>query len=157
MDEKERLREDLLELLRTLEPLVEFGPAASERDVESAERRLGITLPDELRTFLRASDGATTGVELDSGEVIPHATRLVWSVGEITRNHESQPPVPRPPQVLFFADAGADGILFGYPIHSPSRVGPDVVAWDPLDDDPVPAAPSFRAWLEAWLTGALTV
>ena len=157
MDEPGPPKDDILDLLRSLAPLVEFEPAASEGDIVAAERGLGLSLPDELRTFRLASDGVTTGIELNSGEVLPHVTRLVWSVAEITRNREPQPLVPQPPHILFFADAGVDGILFGHPIYSPSSVGPDVVWWDPLDHRLVPAAPSFRAWLQAWLPGALTV
>ena len=156
MDEMRSPTDEILEFLRNLEPLVEFEPPASEADIESAERSLGIGLPDELRSFLCDSNGATIGVRLDSGEVIPDASPLVWSLDEIVRNHGPQRPDPdQPAQVLFFANAGVDGILFGHPIRSSSQVGSDVVVWHPIHDELDVAAPSFRAWIEAFLTGTL--
>jgi hypothetical protein len=65
--------DEILEFVRSLEPLVEFEPSASEDDIQSAERGLGVSLPNELRAFLRGSNGATIGVRLDSGEVVPDA------------------------------------------------------------------------------------
>ena len=150
--------DEILEFVRSIEPLVEFEPAASADDIESAERSLGIGLPAELRAFLCGSNGATIGVRLDSGEIIPDASPLVWSLDEIVRNHGPQRPDPdQPAQVLFFANAGLDGVLFGHPIRSSSLVGSDVVVWHPILGELDVAAPSFRAWLEAWLTGALGV
>jgi hypothetical protein len=148
---------DILDLLRTWEPLVEFGPAASEDAIASAERRLGASFPEELRAFLLRADGATAGVALRSGQLVPNAASLVWSVAEIARNLDPDPRLARPRHVLFFADAGGDGILFGHPIRSPSQVGPDVVSWNPLDGELVSVAPSLRAWLEGWLTTSLSM
>ena len=158
MDEMRPPTDGILDFVLKLEPLVEFGPLASNDDIESAERTLGVALPDELRAFLGGSNGATIGVRLDSGEVIPDASPLVWSLDEIVRNHGPQRPDPdQPAQVLFFANAGVDGILFGHPIRSSLQVGLDVVIWHPILDELDVVAPSFRAWLEAWLTAAIAL
>lgn len=149
---------EILDWIRSMEPLAEFEPPASEDQIEKAERRLGISLPNELRTFLRCSNGATIGVRLDSGEVIPSASPLVWSVEEITQHHGPERLDPeQPAQVLFFANAGVDGILFGHPIRASSQVGSEVVVWHPILGELEVAAPSFRAWIEAWIIGNLSV
>jgi len=158
MDETILPTDSIVDAVRALEPLVEFGPAGSEAGLAPIERRLGTRLPEALRSFLLASDGATIGVRLTSGELEPNAIDLVWSAAEIQRHLETNDAIlPRPADVLFFAGAGADGILFGHPIRGDAGIGPDVVSWDPLEEGVMAKAPSFRAWVEGWLNGTLTV
>ena len=146
--------DDILDLLRTLEPLVELEPPASEGDIESVERGLGLSLPDELRGFLRASDGAAAGIELNSGR--SSGTRPTSS-GRSRRSTAIASHSRWCPRrdTSTSSRTRAWTTLFGCPIHSPSQVGPDVVWWDPLEDVLSPAGASFQSWLHDWLTDTL--
>ena len=57
--------------------------------------------------------------------------------------------------LLFFADAGVDGILFAFgPIEGTIK-REDVYLWNPCDDGRPWKAPSLRKYVEGWLGGTL--
>jgi hypothetical protein len=59
--------------------------------------------------------------------------------------------------LLFFGDAGVDGILFAFAIIG-GRIARDrVYAWYPIEDNRVLKADSLRTYVEGWLIGRLTV
>jgi hypothetical protein len=37
-------------------------------------------------------------------------------------------------KVVFFADAGSDGILFGFPVMEDQGCAPNIVVWYPIED-----------------------
>ena len=65
------------ELIGGLYDDAEFAPPASDEEIDQIERRLGQTVPDELRELLRRTDG----VRADYG------SGLVWSVREIVEEN----------------------------------------------------------------------
>jgi hypothetical protein len=151
------MSQTLAQFARQLDPLVELGPPAEEDEVARAEFRLGVRLPAELRDFLLDADGATVAVRLDSGEVIHRASPLVWSLNEVVAENLGPKTDGRPEGVLYFANAGVDGLLFGHTIDASRNVRPEVVVWYPMEDRLVTATASFREYLEGWLGGRLTV
>jgi hypothetical protein len=95
---------------------------------------------------------------LDSGELISNASSLVWSLDKIlAENRTVSVADSGRTRVLYFADAGADGILFGHPVGSSGVVRDEVVVWHPIEDRLSNLAPSFRDFLEGWLTGSVWV
>ena len=126
-----------------LKPLLEPRPPASEADVAQAEARLGVRLPDQLRRFLMQSNGAAVAARPNSGGVISRASPLVWSIDEIVRDNEPSKAVRQTEDVLFFANAGADGVLLGHPYEASGTVRDDVVAWYPIEARTTPLTTSF--------------
>jgi hypothetical protein len=149
---------DFVALARSLEPLVELNPPASEAQVVEIEESLGVRLPDELRAFLMQSNGAMIGVRTDSGELIPRATPLVWSLNEIlAENIALASPHAERARVLCFANAGVNGILFGHSLDPTGAALKEVVAWYPTDARLQEVAPSFGYFLDRWLRGSLKI
>jgi hypothetical protein len=148
--------EQLVAIAQASEPLVELGPPAAERALAQAELTLGIALPQELRAFLLEADGATVALRLDSGDVVPEASPLVWSIAEIVRENTAAPIEHERGGALFFANAGVDGVLFGHRLTG-QRITEDVVVWQPIDGDMTTCAASFGDWLRGWLGGEINV
>src|SRR5215468_4114262 len=97
-----------------------FRDGASLERLARLEADLDLNIPGPLRELLGESDG----VELEmhcQGEWFPFQTE-VWSCDEIAErnlNLRADPDGPRDPPggsrvPLFFANAGADGILFAF-------------------------------------------
>ena len=151
------------DLILNVQPEAEFAPPASAEEIEAAETLLGIRLPSGLRSLLSESNGVKYGLRLPSGDCVVGAGRLVWPLGMIVEENRrmSDPDVtsrgPRQRRALFFADAGADGILFGHPILPSGDVAPAVVVWHPIDDELTPSAASLAEYLIRWSSGELAV
>jgi hypothetical protein len=145
-------------LAQSLEPLVELRPPASEAEVADTEMILGVRLPDDLRGFLLQSNGASIASELDSGELIPAASPLVWSLnGILDENRAVAFTDAGRARVLYFANAGVDGILFGHPLDATGSALDVIVAWYPIEDRLQEVASSFGSFLDRWLRGTLKI
>lgn len=59
-------------------------------------------------------------------------------------------------QLVFFAGAGTDGILFGFPVED-GLCAPRVVVWHPIGDELDDIAPSLEDFLRGWLTSTIAV
>lgn len=149
--------DELVALARAAEPLVEFDDPSPESVLVGVEAHLGVRLPLELRGFLLRSDGATIAVRLPSGELVRRASPLVWSLSAIVQENEGFPHRPNvPANVLFFANAGFDGILLGHRLDG-DALEDQVVVWHPIRSTVSPFTPSFGRYLEGWLSGELSV
>jgi hypothetical protein len=137
---------------------VEYVPSAGEPAIAAIESRFDVRLPAELRSFLLETDGATIGVQLNDGRIVPDASWLVWSLAEMTGENERFPTGDdyTPNNVFFFVNAGVDGIRFGHSLDA-GRLRDDVVVWYPMEHRLEQLAPSFRAYLERWLTGEIAL
>ena len=142
-----------------LDPLLQLRPPADEAELASAETALDLRLPHELRRFLLQANGAMMGVELPTGEIIPDASPLIWSLSEIVeRNRGLASSGDRSPSdVLFFADVGADGLLVGHPVGPDQAAAAEVVVFSPIERRISMVAESLREWLLGWLGGSITV
>jgi hypothetical protein len=93
---------------------------------------------------------------LDSGEIVFGASQILWSADEVLAGNTARLD-GRPASVLFFANAGVDGILFGHPISDTGDVEGGVIAWYPIEDEQRTVAQSFNGWIEGWLGGTIAV
>jgi hypothetical protein len=143
-----------VEPIRDLDPGPDFFPGATADDLAKVERTLGVRLPESLTELLRGSNGV----------LVIFGQHLIWSTDEIARTNlemrsdplyrESWMPFD---DLLFFGDAGVDGISFAFAI-SQGRVDEDqVYAWYPISDERRLKAHSLRGYVEGWLSGRLTV
>lgn len=59
--------------------------------------------------------------------------------------------------LLFFAGAGVDGILFAFPVGGDRRCGSNVLTWHPVENELAEAAPTLEDFLRGWLRGEIAV
>lgn len=85
---------------------------------------------------------------------------LVWSVEEIARENLSVRKIwgGRDPQasfenMLFFANAGSDGILFAFDALAGEPQVQTIVSWHPIENRINRIGFSLESFLENWLTG----
>jgi hypothetical protein len=144
------------DLIESLEINCEFRPPASSADLETAEKALGISLPPSLRGLFIETNGVySPSIYLD----------IVWNVGELIRRNQSMREDENLAasymtfeSLLFFADAGVDGILFAFPISATRIVQEqNIIAWYPIEDSRPVLAYGLQDYLKRWLTGNLHV
>ena len=134
-----------LEPLGGHDPGPEFFAGATSDELADAERQLGVPLPDDLKDLLAETDGV----------LVSFGQHLIWSIAEIVRRNlemRTAPPYWEEympfDHLLFFGDAGVDGILFAFGmIHGRVR-HQHVYMWNPIDDGRGWAAPSLRTYIE---------
>src|SRR5579884_2715661 len=126
-------------------PGPEFSTGASEEDLQAVERQFGIQLPHSLRDLLAETNGV----------LAIFGTHLIWSTDEIMRcnleirqNSEYQASYMPLEHLLFFADAGVDGIRFAFGIIQGRVKHESVYSWNPIDDSREWKAPSLRTYIE---------
>lgn len=140
----------------------EFYSAASAARIADAEAALDAVLPDSLRSLLLETDGVMDMMAIDGGDWF-ESMWLLWTVEEIERRNRAHRAAsaagPRRRDfgdVVFFAGAGTDGILFAFPVTG--RVcSPRVVVWHPIRDELSDLAPSLEDFLRGWLTSTISV
>jgi hypothetical protein len=119
-----------------------------------AEERLGLMLPDDLRSLLHESDGingAGRGEPVWPVERIAEENLLLRSAG-------STPALPdgADDDLLFFGDAG-QGQLFAYELDSGGEVSdPDVFVWQAGSGEAVWIASDLQSLLDDWVRGELS-
>jgi hypothetical protein len=131
------------DLIERLYGDAEFAAPVPEEDIDRIERRLGQTVPDELRRLLRETDGVRT----DDG------SGLVWSVQEIIEQNTAfrqSTDFARLymsfDQLMFIGDNGG-GDQFAY-VRVPAGRPDDVFVWDHETDERKWVAGSLRDYLE---------
>jgi hypothetical protein len=147
------------ELLLEVTPRVAFFPPAELTELERAERAFGLLLPEELRSLLLESNG------LHDVTVDEWPQRVLWSIEEIVEQNLKMRADPdraetymRFDSLLFFADAGVDGILFAFQITAANKVKQrNIVAWYPIEDSRPVVAFSLRDYMTRWLSGELRI
>lgn len=132
------------ELIGRLYGDAEFAVPASDEAIDQIERRLGQTVPDELRELLRETGGVRD--EYGSG--------LVWSVqeiieqnGEFRQNTDFAELYTSFDQLMFMGDNGG-GDQFAF-VQAPGRRPGDVVVWDHETDERIRVARSLKDYLES--------
>jgi hypothetical protein len=133
-------------------PNHEFRPAAPESALTDAERRLGTTLPPDLRGLLAESDGVFG--EYGLGLVWP-VTRIVEDNLNFRSNAVFRQSYKRFDELLFFGDAG-NGDQFAFR-HASGPWLEGIFAWDHEDDRRIRVAPDLSHYLEWWADGRLTL
>jgi hypothetical protein len=131
------------ELIGRLYGDAQFAAPGSDEEIDQIERRLGQTVPDELRELLRETSGVR-------GE---HGSGLVWSVQEIVehntefrRSADFAELYMSFDQLMFMGDNGG-GDQFAY-VRVPAERPDDVFVWDHETDERKWVARSLEDYLE---------
>jgi hypothetical protein len=140
-----------------------FYPAASVKDIVYAESQLVAKFPLSLRSMLLESNGVMDMLAIDRAEWSENKW-LLWSIAEIIKGNlfcraqrEDGTYERDFRALLFFAGAGFDGILFGFPVGEDHVCAPDVVVWYPIGDEVTGIARSLEDFVSGWLKGTISV
>ncbi len=140
-----------------------FLPAASMEQLSKLEFDLRARLPESLRSLLLETNGVMERMSINGGEYFDNMW-LLWTIAEIVeqnyyfRKQTEEGSYNRDfTKLVFFAGAGVDGILFGFPVLEDCICKPDVVAWYPIRDESNLLAPSLQDFLKGWLMGTLFI
>jgi SMI1-KNR4 cell-wall len=142
------------DLIASLPEPASLHEGATEASLRDAGRQLGQSLPAELASPLRESNGV-------EGE---YGLGLVWPVGRIVKKYLALRGDGRLAQIyrplfmpfeplLFFADAG-NGDMFAVVPHTGR---PDVYTWNHENDSRTWVAPGIGTYLEWWLNGRISL
>jgi hypothetical protein len=139
----------------------QFYAGAPAQEIADAEFRLNATLPGSLRTLLLESNGIMGMMAMDSGDWFEEHW-LIWTVAEVVkqnlwyRSASAKETYERDfSKVVFFADAGSDGILFGFPVTEGQACAPNIVVWYPIEDEIQDIASSVEDFIGKWLTNTI--
>jgi hypothetical protein len=138
-----------------------FRAPASSPQIAELESKVGGSLPVALAELLLETNGIMAEL-MTQGEWIETGW-LVWPVESIAEwnlraRQQWEADYDRYfEHLLFFADAGSDGILLAYTKRLGGEFAPDVVVWIPLGDALSPFAPGLEAFLDGWVTGAIEI
>ncbi|MFT3765274.1 MAG: SMI1/KNR4 family protein [Minicystis sp.] len=140
----------------------EGRPALSEgatvQRIAWLESQLSLRIPSPLRDLLQETDGV--GQMAISYGKWERVHTEVWSSEKIAeenlriRADRDMPPLPPPgaPEAvpLYFANAGADGILFAFLVRPLGPEDPAVYAYYPMDGEWRLISPTLEAHLRGW-------
>ena len=137
------------QLVQQIDPSAVFAAAAKESDIAQAEQLLKVVFPDVLRALLLETDGIM-------GQYGPY---YIWPIAMTTNRNLSmrQETYYRESyesfqDLLFFGEAGIDGLLFALPIERHQIVSPaPIYQWEPIDDSRVIIAPTLENYLLHWV------
>jgi hypothetical protein len=140
-----------------------FCLPASSGEIADAQEKLCAKLPTCLSSLLLEANGVMDLLSIDGGDWIENMW-LIWPLGEMVerniafRGEAAMGTYVRDfRQFAFFADAGCDGILFGFPMIGSRDCGSSVVSWHPIEDEVTSVAASLEEFLGGWLAGAIVV
>lgn len=143
----------VLEPLGGSDPGPEFFPRATPEELADVERQVGVRLPDSLRELL----AETNGVLVNFGTHIIWPTSTIVSRNLEVRERSCKEDYMPLDHLLFFGDAGVDGLLFAFGIIRGAIRRENVYMWNPIDDGREWKAPSLRTYIEWSLAGKLRV
>lgn len=140
-----------------------FSPPAPAGEVERAEQRLGASLSQALKSLLQEHDGVMDQLSVDDGPFFDHLW-IVWPLGEIVRENLqfgkrvlATGPTRAERDLLFFAGAGVDGILFGQEASNEPQEDSPVFSWYPDGTAGRRLADTLADFLNGWLRHRITV
>jgi hypothetical protein len=138
-----------------------FCRPASPQDIADAEARLNAKFPVSLRSLLLDTDGAMEMIKFDGGKW-HNSMRFPWKVAEIVDQNlfyrtKTETYHRDFRKLVFFSDAGVDGILFGFSVMKGRVCAPGVVVWHPIEDELKKLAPSLEDFLSGWLKGTISI
>jgi hypothetical protein len=139
-----------------------FYAAASAGNMVDAESALSAALPGSLRSLLLETNGVMDMMAIDGGDWFD-SMGLLWTIEELVERNRyyraasAEGTFKRDfTNLVFFAGAGTDGILFAFPVED--RIcAPRVMVWHPITDELDELALSLDDFLRGWLTSAISV
>jgi hypothetical protein len=139
--------------LDSLGDTVSLAEPVNPDALSDAEERLGVILPEDLRSLLFETDGiggAGRGEPVWPVERIAEENLLLRTAG-------STPALPdgADDDLVFFGDAG-EGRLLAYELDEGGEISePDVFVWQPGSGDAVWIASDLQSLLDDWVRGEL--
>lgn len=140
----------------------EFYAAAPAATILEAESTLHAALPGSLRTLLLETNGVMDLMAIDGGDWF-ESMWLLWKIEEVIEQNAYYRAASKMGTcerdfsgLVFFADAGTDGVLFAFPVVE-GVCDSRVVVWRPIMDVLDDLAPSLQEFLRGWLTGTITI
>jgi hypothetical protein len=119
--------------------------------------------PESIRSLLLETNGVVDLMAIDGGEWFDSGW-LLWTVAEIFEQNVFYRAATEKGiydrdfrSVVFFANAGCDGILFGFPVTEDGVCAPRVLVWHPIEDELDEIAPSLEYFLKGLLTSTIRV
>ncbi len=152
--EDSRLTGTWQDFIQNLTDDCKFFPPVTEEKINEAETSLKVKLPKDLRSLLLETNGIYN---------TQASIHLVWTLEEILRANlalrteefraKSFMPLDH---LLFFANAGVDGIHLAFPIAASGDVkNKDIIAWYPIEDSRPVVAYSLKNYVQSWISGKL--
>src|SRR5262249_34185123 len=133
----------------------QFYPHVTDMGISEVELSLGLTLPLSLQDLLTTTNGVMNLMKLDKKTI--ETGWLIWPMKEIIKENlffrsEANKLIYKQQfnDLLFFAAASADGILFAYKISEKRVAAPDIYVWHPREDTLNRIAPSLKIFIEQW-------
>jgi hypothetical protein len=140
-----------------------FYPPALARDIVAAQMQLDVKLPPCLQALLLETNDVMDMLPIDGGESFENMW-LLWTLNEIVEQNVSFRAKAAKDthqrdfrQLVFFAGAGSDGILFAFPLLADRVCASNVVVWHPIEDELTEVAPSLEEFLQGWLTSSISI
>lgn len=140
-----------------------YSPPASVLDIEAAENRLGVRLPESLKSLLLESDGIMEQLSIDGGPFFDNIW-VVWPVQQmVAENIEFRRRVSETSsnfgghELVCIANAGVDGILFGIESTDMPRDDSPIVSWYPIGQRTCDLAETLASFLNGWLSNCISV
>ena len=131
----------------------QFESPATETEIASIKKELGMDLPNQLAALYNETNGVFGN----------YGISFVWSTEQIVRENlflrslqEEQDFMQPVDHFLFFSDAG-NGDLFAYLRENDTTWNENIYVWDHEDDSRRPIAPSIETFLKGWITGEISV
>ena len=132
-------------------PKPEFSRPAGILELIGVEETLEVKLPDELKSFLRETNGVSDEYGCNH---IWEAQRIEQDNIAIRADQEYKQIYMPFDNLLFFGDAG-NGDQFAFIVINGEVRGTEVFVWDHENDSRTWVAPSLKKYLEWWLSGKL--
>ena len=127
--------------------LLAFRPGCTTAEIEAAEAQLGVTIPAELASLLRATNGFTdVGSRFQYGwplDIIVIENQRAWSDAAM----------PLDDTLLAF---GADGAGAWFCVPTDASDGP-IYHWSPVDAEARRVGTDLRSFWHGWLSGSTKV
>jgi hypothetical protein len=140
----------------------EFNLGASAASIADAEVALNSAMPASLRSLLIDSNGVTDMMAIDGGDWF-ESMWLMWKIEEVVEQNRFYRAANEEgtyerdfSDLVFFAGAGTDGILFAFPVVN-AVCESRIVVWHPIMDELNDLAPSLEVFLRGWLTSTISV
>jgi hypothetical protein len=140
----------------------EFYPATSAETITDTEALLNVALPTSLRSLLLETNGVMDMIAIDGGDW-SESMWLLWKVEEVVEQNRYYRALGVDGNydrdfnnLVFFAGAGFDGILFAFPLEN-GICAPRILVWYPNTDELDELAPSLEDFLRGWLMSTISV
>jgi len=140
------------QLIRQFNKDYKIHPPLSEEWVDKGLADLSVTLNYSLKSFLLETDGLYD---------VRQFLWMVWNVRDLSaynlamRNDEKFADMGYSfADIIFIANAGVDGILFGFPVVD-GLMQEGIVRWHPKTNKRTQVADNLQTYLENWINKIL--